>query len=594
MAVAAAAEKAVRCLGLGFDMTCDLRLKFCKHSGGCVVARSPGEAAPAAVPGVGVVRDMPADVKCGKGDRVRFKSDALEFNKMSELFNQRSSVEGKIPSGQFNACFDLDSGSWAQDASSTKSLAMDGYFISLLDLRLDRRPLALAAHVLRDVPAAWDPAAIASFIEKYGTHVVVGLSMGGQDVVCVRQAASSPLSPAEIRGHLDRLGDELFSGACAVPPPHARSRSKLARTPEAFNVFDAQVAQQRLQGITTLVSSKEGVTVIYSKRGGNTTVSSHAEWLPTVPAAPDVINAKLVPITSLLRGVAGTGFLSHAINLYLRYKPPLADLRYFLDFQHHRMWAPVLGELPLGPCSDRQGSGPALHFSLLGSKLYVSSSQVVVSNLPVTGMRLHLEGKKNNRLGIHLQHLSATPTFIAAVQARAGMPPAWRGSEAVTDDHRYYEPVQWRMFAHLHVMARDSTTVLHLRLLYSELPGYAVVQSRWGRGAARTASGKWPSSSSFLSMPFSGSSSSSSSGGAGGQKRGPPLVVANINSGVFAGGPPVPVGAQKLLKFVDTSQVTMGPHDSPGYWLATGARLDVDKGKISLHVKFSLLAPSPS
>ena len=82
MAVAAA-EKAVRCLGLGFDMTCDLRLKFCKDSGGCVVARSSGETAPVAVPGVGVVRDMPADVKCGKGDRVRFKSDALEFNKVS-------------------------------------------------------------------------------------------------------------------------------------------------------------------------------------------------------------------------------------------------------------------------------------------------------------------------------------------------------------------------------------------------------------------------------------------------------------------------------------------------------------------------------
>jgi hypothetical protein len=62
----------------------------------------------------------------------------------------------------------------------------------------------------------------------------------------------------------------------------------------------------------------QGVTVIYSKRGGNTTVSSHSEWLLTVPAAPDVINVKLVPITSLLRGVAGTGFLSHAINLYLR------------------------------------------------------------------------------------------------------------------------------------------------------------------------------------------------------------------------------------------------------------------------------------
>lgn len=83
---------------------------------------------------------------------------------MSELFNQRSSVEGKIPSGLFNACFDLDSGAWAQDAAATKCLAMDGYFISLFDLRLDRRPLALADRVLRDAPAAWDPAAIARFV----------------------------------------------------------------------------------------------------------------------------------------------------------------------------------------------------------------------------------------------------------------------------------------------------------------------------------------------------------------------------------------------------------------------------------------------
>jgi hypothetical protein len=39
-----------------------------------------------------------------------------------------------------------------------------------------------------------------------------------------------------------------------------------AQMPEAFNVFDAQVAQQRFQaaGITTLVSSKEvtGLTVV--------------------------------------------------------------------------------------------------------------------------------------------------------------------------------------------------------------------------------------------------------------------------------------------------------------------------------------------
>jgi hypothetical protein len=64
----------------------------------------------------------------------------------------------------------------------------------------------------------------------------------------------------------------------------------------------------------------QGVTVIYSKRGGNTTVGSHSEWLLTVPATPDVINVKAVPITSLVKGVPGAGYLSHAINLYLRCK----------------------------------------------------------------------------------------------------------------------------------------------------------------------------------------------------------------------------------------------------------------------------------
>uniref|UniRef100_A0A0E0LA05 MACPF domain-containing protein n=1 Tax=Oryza punctata TaxID=4537 RepID=A0A0E0LA05_ORYPU len=606
-AAAAAVQRAVRCLGRGVDMAGDLRLKHCKDGGGCLVARS-GEkkAAAVAVPGVGVVADVPADVKCGKGDRIRFKSDVLEFNKMSELFNHRSSLPGKIPSGLFNSCFDFGSDSWASDAGDTKCLAFDGYFISLLDLRLDCRPLTLAGNVVDDVPAAWDPSAIASFIEKYGTHIIVGLSMGGQDVVYVKQDKSSPLSPSVIKEHLDKLGDQLFTGTCTLPPSHCKSRDHKFKVPEAFNVFDAQIARQRIEGMAAPVSCKEGVTVIYSKRGGDTAASNHSEWLPTVPLMPDTINFKLVPITSLLKGVAGVGFLSHAINLYLRYKPPVAELRYFLDFQHHRLWAPVLSDLPLGLCSNRQGTNPALHFSL-----------VIVPKFPVTGMRLHLEGKKNNRLGIHLQHLSTTPTFIGG--RWSGRPPAWRGSEAIADE-RYYEPVQRRMFAHvctvpvkydprwlddgdgvagsgrpaayvvsgaqLHVKAHDSTSVLHLRLLYTELPGHSVVQSRWAHGsggAARMSGGK----GSFLSMSFASTAAEKEQ-----QKQQQQAAERfNVDSGVFAGGPPVPVGTQRLLKFVETSQVTMGPQDCPGYWLVTGAKLDVDKGKISLHVKFSLLAP---
>jgi hypothetical protein len=83
MAVAAA-EKAVRCLGRGFDMTCDMRLKYCKHAGGCLVDRGGVETAPLAVPGVGTIGGVPVDVKCGKGDRVRIKSGVLEFNKVSD------------------------------------------------------------------------------------------------------------------------------------------------------------------------------------------------------------------------------------------------------------------------------------------------------------------------------------------------------------------------------------------------------------------------------------------------------------------------------------------------------------------------------
>jgi hypothetical protein len=39
---------------------------------------------------------------------------------------------------------------------------------------------------------------------------------------------------------------------------------------------------------------------------------------------PDLINVKAVPITSLVKGVAGAGYLSHAINLYLRCKDTIA------------------------------------------------------------------------------------------------------------------------------------------------------------------------------------------------------------------------------------------------------------------------------
>lgn len=78
---------------------------------------------------------------------------------MSELLNQKSSVQGKVPSGYLNAIFDL-SGAWLNDAADAKYLAFDGYFISLYYLHLTASPLVLHDHVKKSVPSRWDPAAL--------------------------------------------------------------------------------------------------------------------------------------------------------------------------------------------------------------------------------------------------------------------------------------------------------------------------------------------------------------------------------------------------------------------------------------------------
>ncbi|XLS77688.1 hypothetical protein HN51_061913, partial [Arachis hypogaea] len=168
------------------------------------------------------IRGVSENIPCDKGDRIRFKSDVLEFNQIllflyifsvtfiSELLNQKSAVQGKIPSGYFNALIDL-SGDWLRDAADIKYLAFDGYFILLYYLHLTASPLVLQEEVKKSVPAQWDPTTLSRFIQTYGTHIVVGMAVGGQDVICVKQKHSSKISPDDLRRHLEDLGDFLFS-----------------------------------------------------------------------------------------------------------------------------------------------------------------------------------------------------------------------------------------------------------------------------------------------------------------------------------------------------------------------------------------------
>ena len=157
----------------------------------------------------------------------------------------------------------------------------------------------------------------------------------------------------------------------------------------------------------------QDITIVFKRKGGRDTSQSHNEWLQTVPQAPDVLSMKFVSITSLLNGVTGTGFLSHAINLYLRCmklhfkvvvlniciistavyvcpkhrqmfctdKPPIEDLRNFLEFQSPKEWAPAFGDLPLGPPRKQQGN-PSLQFRLLGPKLQINTTPVSILIIP--------------------------------------------------------------------------------------------------------------------------------------------------------------------------------------------------------------------
>ncbi|GKF34976.1 perforin domain-containing protein, partial [Tanacetum coccineum] len=117
----------------------------------------------------------------------------------------------------------------------------------------------------------------------------------------------------------------------------------------------------------------QDVTVIFRRRGGDDLEQSHTQWEKTVKYSPDVIAMSFVPITSLLEGFPGKEHLTRAISLYLEYKPQIEELRYFLEFQVPRVWAPLQDRLP--GHQRKEPVCPSLQFSMMGQKLYVSQEQ---------------------------------------------------------------------------------------------------------------------------------------------------------------------------------------------------------------------------
>ncbi|MBA0658784.1 hypothetical protein Goklo_010963 [Gossypium klotzschianum] len=553
-------SSSIQALGRGFDVTSDIRLLYCKGAPGSrLVQLDEDHTDDLVLSGRVIVPNVSADIKwsMGKGDIER--KPVCSFHEMSGYFNEKSGIAGRVPLGSFNAMFNF-TGSSRVDAAATKSLAMVGYLIPLCTVKLAKQNLILHEDVRRAVPYTWDPAALASFIENYGTHIVTSATIGGRDVVYVRQHQSSPLSLTDIENYVKDIGDQRFLD----------SKGQSSAAPLKYKDKD--------------------VTVIFRRRGGDDLEQSHARWAETVQSAPDVINMTFMPIVSLLEGVPDVKdvvlplwILVTIPYLLLPDKPPIEDLQYFLDFQIARVWAPEQSNI-----QRKEPVCSSLQFSLMGPKLYISPDQVTVGRKPVTGLRLSLEGNKQNRLAIHLQHLVSLPKILQPhwdVHMAIGAP-KWQGPEE--QDSRWFEPIKWKNFSHVstapiehtdtcigdlsgvHIVTGaqlgvwdfGSKNVLHLKLLFSKVPGCTIRRSVWDHSPCSLST----------AQRTDGSSSSVSSERTSDNKK--------EDSSSHVG---------KLAKIVDSTEMSKGPQDSPGHWLVTGAKLGVDKGKIVLRIKYSLL-----
>ncbi|XP_010272721.1 PREDICTED: MACPF domain-containing protein CAD1-like [Nelumbo nucifera] len=568
---------AIQALGRGFDVTSDVRLLYCKGAPGSrLVHLDENNTRDLLITDDLVLPNVSFDIELFSGKGKMETRAACSFHEMAEHFNKKSGISGRIPLGCFNSMFNF-TGSWQIDATNTKSLAMVGHFIPLFTVKLAKTDLILHDDIKRSVPQTWDPASLASFIENFGTHVITSATIGGRDVVYVKQHQSSPLSAMEFNQYLKEISNQRFD----LENQHSALAKYKVEDPSYFN---SREIHPHLSTVPS-ISGKEDVTVIFRRRGGDDLVQSHAKWLETVNLAPDVISMTFSPLVSLLGEMPGIKHLARAIDLYLEYKPPIEELQYFLEFQIARVWAPEISNVP--GYQRKEPVCPSLQFSLMGPKLYISTDQITVGRKPVTGLRLCLEGSKQNRLTIHLQHLASLPKILQphwdshmAIGA-----PKWQGPEE--QDSRWFEPIKWKNFSHVSTAPIEHTetcigdlsgvhivtgaqlgvwdfgakSVLYLKLLFSKVPGCTIRRSVWDHSPSNTLAQKVDSPSSSSSSESSSDDKKADSSGQTG----------------------------KLAKIVDLTEMSKGPQDVPGHWLVTGAKLGVEKGKIVLRVKYSLL-----
>ncbi|XP_028780356.1 MACPF domain-containing protein NSL1-like [Neltuma alba] len=426
------------------------------------------------------------------------------------------------------------------------------------------------------------------------------------DVVHIKQFKSSHLQPTEVQRLLKKEADERFSedgDTCSGSDQAGISVTLKDDGYEPWNL-DAALTAAVIPTVKSH-STKEDLISISVPRGGIVGIQqNHKEWLSTISQSPEAISMLFLPITSLLSSSPGHGFLSHAMNLYLRYKPQIDELRQFLEFQLPRQWSPLYDDVLHGFRPRRQkNKSPSLQFTLLGSKPYVKNIKVDSGHCPVADICLLLEGRKSDHLAIDLQHLSNLPQILK-ISYDIGCE---SNDEPV--DKAYFEPVKWKRFSHvckapvlyksslddeppaiatkawLEVKHEKRRKVLFLGLGFSLVESVEIYRSEWdGSPFPFRKSGFF---SALMSTILTKELHHVIDNEKPTEEDSIKPIVYNGESGTEA---PVPIKAPEMLSFVDTKEKVRCPEDTPGYWVVIAAKPYIKGGKISIKARYSLLA----
>ncbi|KAL2342868.1 hypothetical protein Fmac_004153 [Flemingia macrophylla] len=162
----AVAQEAINLIGLGFDLTQGIGFENCKKDSRLIFVNDE-QCHNVETPGGVSVPNVPNTINC-----------------MKRHFNQQMHLGGDTAIGHLCASFGLT-------GRSVKHLA------SIKSDAIVMGPLALASKVYR----------------AFGTHVVLGASMGGKHVLCLRQEDTSHHDPNNVQKLLEDTASMKFRDA---------------------------------------------------------------------------------------------------------------------------------------------------------------------------------------------------------------------------------------------------------------------------------------------------------------------------------------------------------------------------------------------